>query len=736
VKTRLFIAATVILSIAFGLGCIDVNVIQSGTGGGGVGGVGADAGTNRYDALQDSTPSVTCHPTSPKQAVSGDCLCDGDCTSGFCVENVCCNTACTGGCNTCSSPSSLGICVKLPAGTAPRNPSDCPAQTPETCGLDGTCDGAGACRRYLGTICAGGTCYGDTVVGAYTCDGIGQCKPGVTELCLPYSCDPATGTCLISCTENTQCSSGACDIATGSCGQIGVGAHCASNDDCISGFCADGVCCNVACQGACLACNLPGRLGTCWAIDAGMPDPRGVCADQGAASCGHDGTCNGSGGCARYAPGTVCAGETCSAGLYTPPSTCSANGQCAAPDSRACAPYVCNGTACFNTCATNDQCKTPSICDGTSSCGLKSIGATCLAAAECGSGFCAQGICCNSACSGACQSCALTNALGTCTSVPAGVADPQGTCHDIGAASCGTNGRCDGKGSCQKYSQGTTCLGSSCPSGTTMFAPASTCDGAGNCVTPDAISCFPYQCNGNVCVSSCAADADCAVPGTCIAGSCGPKSNGQVCATATECSSGFCSQGTCCATDCQATCQSCALTTSLGTCTNVINGVADPQGTCRDAGNASCGTDGFCNGAGGCRLYAAGTSCAAPACATGSSTLTSGRSCDGNGTCQAATTIACAPYVCNGATACKAACTMDADCLSPDICDLQTNLCGTKKRLGQACVGTSDCLTGDSCVDGVCCASVCQDPCFACNLPGSAGACVRLPNPDAGSCGS
>jgi hypothetical protein len=98
--------------------------------------------------------------------------------------------------------------------------------------------------------------------------------------------------------------------------------------------------------------------------------------------------------------------------------------------------------------------------------------------------------------------------------------------------------------------------------------------------------------------------------------------------------------------------------------------------------------------------------------------------------------VACAPYVCNGSTACKATCTVDADCLPPDICDLKANLCGHKKRLGQTCTATSDCLTGDSCADGVCCAGACQDPCSACNLPGSMGACVRLQKPDAGSCGS
>ncbi|HZL16912.1 MAG TPA: dickkopf-related protein [Polyangia bacterium] len=846
------------------------------------GGAGHGGSTDAKPKTDGGDASVdACMASGSPHALGAACGCNAQCASGFCVENVCCDSACTGGCNTCSATGTPGMCVKRPAGDAPRNATDCAAQSAASCGFDGTCDGSGACRYLLGTTCVGGTCNSDAVVGAYACDGTGQCKPGVTMLCLPFTCDamqgdPLMGQCYPKCTSNAQCTAGQqCNFATGSCGQGGPGAHCQTSADCISGFCADNVCCNVACGGACVACNLPGRLGTCWPVDSGKPDPRGVCTDKGATSCGHNGTCDGVGGCANYvqdvqclapsctgnrlntagtcdglgtcrpagvqdchpfrcvdgactnscqtdqdcdtgtacvnntcgpkplgftcaaasecgsgqcvdgvccesactgacrscnlptspghcmtvaagnvdprkvctdkgaascgtngqcdgtgscavyASGTVCASETCATGIYTPASTCNMTGQCVAPDSRACAPYICNGTQCFNACATSDQCKTPNSCI-LNSCGLKTNGASCSSAADCGSGFCAQGICCNAACGGACQSCALSNALGTCTSVPVNAVDPAGICKDKGATSCGTDGKCDGNGACQKYLQGTTCIGSSCPAGTTVFTAASTCDGAGTCVTPAPGPCFPFQCGVNVCKNSCATDADCASPAICNSGSCGLKSNGRTCGTAAECSSGFCSQQTCCATACQGACQSCGLTNSLGTCTNVANGLADPQGTCQDAGNASCSTDGFCNGNGACRLYAAGTSCAAPICPAAGSTLTSGRTCDGKGGCQAATSSSCVPYLCNGTTACKSACSADTDCLSPDICDPLTNVCGTKKRLGQACTASGDCLTGDSCVDGVCCSSSSCSTCQACNVSGSPGTCAPV----------
>src|SRR4029079_16136804 len=35
------------------------------------------------------------------------------------------------------------------------------------------------------------------------------------------------------------------------------GEACASNDDCVTHACADGVCCDTACGDACHACNLP-----------------------------------------------------------------------------------------------------------------------------------------------------------------------------------------------------------------------------------------------------------------------------------------------------------------------------------------------------------------------------------------------------------------------------------------------------------------------------------------------
>jgi hypothetical protein len=140
--------------------------------------------------------------------------------------------------------------------------------------------------------------------------------------------------------------------------------------------------------------------------------------------------------------------------------------------------------------------------------------------------------------------------------------------------------------------------------------------------------------------------------------SCGKLPNGAACTAANQCNSNFCEQGVCCSTACTGTCTSCALAGSPGVCSSVPAG-QDPLNQCTDNLAATCGTDGSCNGSGGCRMYGAGTQCAAATC-TGS-TLTSARTCNGTGTCQAATTSSCMAYAC-GTGACKTSCTTAADC--------------------------------------------------------------------------
>jgi hypothetical protein len=140
---------------------------------------------------------------------------------------------------------------------------------------------------------------------------------------------------------------------------------------------------------------------------------------------------------------------------------------------------------------------------------------------------------------------------------------------------------------------------------------------------------------------------------------------GAACDSASECATGFCAQGVCCSTACTATCMSCALVGTAGTCTPVPAG-NDPLNQCVNQSPATCGTDGACNGAGACRLYASGTTCAGMTC-TGS-TFTPARTCNGAGVCQTASSTSCAPYTCGTNNACRTSCTIAEDCTTGASC--------------------------------------------------------------------
>jgi hypothetical protein len=80
-------------------------------------------------------------------------------------------------------------------------------------------------------------------------------------------------------------------------------------------------------------------------------------------TCGNDGTCDGNGGCRKYAVGTMCAGATCpTTSTRVGPSTCNASNACVAPSSTTCSPYVCGGGACKNPCSTAADCQSGYVC--------------------------------------------------------------------------------------------------------------------------------------------------------------------------------------------------------------------------------------------------------------------------------------------------------------------------------------------------------------------------------------
>jgi hypothetical protein len=253
------------------------------------------------------------------------CVTDDECGSGFCADGVCCNEKCDDVCVSCKLSTSKGTCTPYAADTDPEmecaanlgtmppasdggmttaeagasseagteagaeassaDASSADASTdadesdlvvinqpdggfmtmPNACA--GTCGGARACK-YPGatTTCGKPFCNSRGDVGTFVCDGNGSCAPTLAS-CTNFSCDDSMGNCGTSCSGPLDCLAGKyCDGTTHKCVQKDAnGLTCVTNDECASGYCVGGVCCNTSCnpmQG--LSCNDPmGTAGQC-----------------------------------------------------------------------------------------------------------------------------------------------------------------------------------------------------------------------------------------------------------------------------------------------------------------------------------------------------------------------------------------------------------------------------------------------------------------------------------------
>jgi len=134
---------------------------------------------------------------------------------------------------------------------------------------DGACGGgsggAAACPQANGAPCASN----DQCTSGVCADGV-CCNTGCTGAC--RSCNqPATvGTCQAytsGADPERECGTGAACNGAGACAQLpdmkmANGQPCSGPTQCVSGFCADGVCCNSACGDACQSCS----TGTCSSV--------------------------------------------------------------------------------------------------------------------------------------------------------------------------------------------------------------------------------------------------------------------------------------------------------------------------------------------------------------------------------------------------------------------------------------------------------------------------------------
>ena len=133
--------------------------------------------------------------------------------------------------------------------------------------------------------------------------------------------------------------------------------------------------------------------------------------------------------------------------------------------------------------------------------------------------------------------------------------------------------RCDGSGGCQKYKMGTVCAPETCVGQRLHAAVDVQRDGPVRAARLAAVR-ARTSATARRASTPARSTATASRPTSATATRAARRCAAPPAPTASECSSTFCAQGVCCDTACAGACKSCALTGTLGTCTNVADGRA------------------------------------------------------------------------------------------------------------------------------------------------------------------
>jgi hypothetical protein len=211
--------------------------------------------------------------------------------------------------------------------------------------------------------------------------------------------------------------------STPSTAAASLGSLCARSEDCGSGHCTDGVCCDTACDGACESCALTGKLGVCAPVESASDD-----------RCDGASTCDAKGACRKAlswscVSGTDCASGNCVDGVCCGTSTCGTCQSCGLPDSLGrCAPVSPRTEDGDSACAGNMTCGELGTC-------VRKNGQSCTASGDCASRQCVDGVCCESACDDGCYACNLAGKEGRCAPL-ARIEDPAAATSCAGSRYC------------------------------------------------------------------------------------------------------------------------------------------------------------------------------------------------------------------------------------------------------------------------------------------------------------
>lgn len=336
------------------------------------------------DLLGSSEPTNGVAPGSP----GAPCRASSECSApAFCVDGVCCSSACADLCAACNLPGNLGSCSAAPSDTA--------------CG-ELACAGFDTeCRKL------------DTSQLELNCEAFGACKVNsdcaITNEPANTACQAGAGTCN---------GAGVCEVA----GKASLGETCATDADCAEGHCvaAQGsvggqggalICCDAACDSPCQACSAAGHCEETPASDARCEaaacPPDDVCRDYTAeltaSQCRSFGQCQSGRDCPHAAlrPDAECECDPVTAAcLLRPGASCTTAAECSsgictpnAEGTNVCCSTACaEGSFCSSDGASCVACEGDAIsCQGNSE--LRCNGGT-IASTECRNG-CTSGMGCN-----------------------------------------------------------------------------------------------------------------------------------------------------------------------------------------------------------------------------------------------------------------------------------------------------------------------------------------------------
>lgn len=510
-------------------------------------------------------------------------------------------------------------------------------------------------------------------------------------------------------------------------GTRALGAECAIDSGCDSGFCVAGRCCDNRCDGLCEACSDAGLCNDvpaddlrCTALTCGLGsacatypatqatnrcESRGVCkiecdplsvsVDLACAEVapGISGLCSAAGDCLdpRAEIGAACNstidctqgacvdGVCCAEACNGPCETCNANGECIAAEARtACG----DGLQCFG----RGACLAPN-------------GSTCQLGTECGSGNCVAAVGGGSVCCAEpCATGLACNGDGQCVTPDSDLGAPCVADGDCIGGRCFDGVCCDSEcgGSCEQCNapgQLGRCGAAPAESADVACDAGRLCAGRGQCLLPLGASCslngecLSGECGaalagGGVCCDAVCADGQrCSATGSCVDA---PRADGNACVSGTDCQSGSCVGGRCCESACDGTCQACS---GLGDC------------------NVNPGNDDRC----------AAIDCPATTtvCATYPADVATSL-CAAFGACRNAEQ-ACQPVFAARGTPCEElALGVRGQCDGAGTCS------DPRVGLGVACSSAAECRSGN-CVNGVCCDTTCNGVCEACSASGVCG---------------